>query len=330
MTWKMAPALACGNVCLIKPSEYSPLTSLRAAELWKDILPPGVLQVLLGKAETAQQLVAHSGVHKVSLTGSTETGIKVAQEASKDLKRLTLELGGKSAMLVFEDYEDLDTAVRVAIEGNFINNGQVCSNCTRVFVENGILQEFLDRLVSKLKDSISIGNNLLEETNMGPLISSNQYDRVMGFITRAMKDDGVELIHGGNGINGKFVEPTVFLCHDDQAEVAKEEVFGPVMTVLPFDSEEEAVDRANHGTEYGLAAGLMTKDLERAHRISRRLEAGNIWVNNWNYSPVEMPFGPYKKSGYGKELGEEAIENYSQIKTVYVEMGNVKDSPSFF
>ena len=165
---------------------------------------------------------------------------------------------------------------------------------------------------------------------MGPLISSTQYDRVMGFIARATEEDGVELIHGGSGISGKFVEPTVFLCHDDQAEVAKEEVFGPVMTVLPFDSEEEAVDRANHGTEYGLAAGLMTKDLERAHRISRRLEAGNIWVNNWNYSPVEMPFGPYKKSGYGKELGEEAIENYSQIKTVYVEMGNVKDSPSFF
>ena len=199
MTWKLAPALACRNVFLCKPSECTPLTSIRAAELWKDILPPGVLQVLLGEAETAQHLVSHPGVQKISLTGSTKTGIEVAQEASKDLKRLTLELGGKSAMLVFEDYGDLDTAVRVAMEGNFVNNGQVCSNCTRVFVERTILSDFLDILVTKINESIVMGDNLAEETNMGPLIMpprnpSGHYDRVMGFIARAIDDDSVELI----------------------------------------------------------------------------------------------------------------------------------------
>mmetsp|Transcript_40271 Transcript_40271/g.97202 ORF Transcript_40271/g.97202 Transcript_40271/m.97202 type:complete len:539 (-) Transcript_40271:1832-3448(-) len=337
MAWKMSPALACGNTYMHKPSECSPLSSVAAAELWKDLLPPGVLQVLLGDGAIAEQLVKHPDISKVSLTGSNQTGKQVAEASSEGFKRLTLELGGKSALLVFED-ADLKSAVQVAAEGNFVNNGQVCSNCTRVFVERTILEDFADQLVQQLDKSVKIGNNLKHENNIGPLIMppknpTGHYERVMGYIKSGMEDSNVELIHGGKGYeqDGAFyVEPTVFLCHNDNAAISKEEIFGPVMTILPFDSEEEAVSRANDGTEFGLAAGLMTKDVMRAHRVAKRLEGGTVWVNNWNLSPVEMPFGPFKMSGYGKELGEEAIAEYSQVKTVYMEMGPVDSSSTFF
>ena len=336
MAWKMAPALACGNTFICKPSECTPLTSLHAAQLWKDLLPEGVLQVLVGERQVAQQLVSHEHISKVSLTGSTTTGIQVAKESADSLKRLTLELGGKSAALIFHD-ADLESAVNVAIEGNFVNNGQVCSNCTRVFVERSILDDFIEKLAIKLATSVVAGDNTLEETNLGPLImpprnASAHYDRVMNFIEQGKEDSSnVQLLFGGDGYQrngGYYVDPTVFLAKTDETPIAKNEIFGPVMTILPFDTEEEAVTRANHGTEYGLAAGVVTKDVMRAHRVSKRLEAGTVWVNNWNLSPVEMPFGPYKMSGYGKERGEEAIEHFSQIKTVYVEMGNV--SSTFF
>eukprot|EP00980_Cylindrotheca_fusiformis_P019090 scaffold6440_cov124-Cylindrotheca_fusiformis.AAC.4 len=336
MAWKLAPALACGNTFLCKPSECTPITSLRVAELWKDILPPGVLQVLVGDGSVASQLVRHPGVRKISLTGSTATGIQVAKRSSETLKRLTLELGGKSAILVFDD-ADLERSVQVALEGNFVNNGEVCSNCTRVFVQRSILDEFIQRLKTKLDGSIRMGNNLSEGTNIGPLLQHpkqpiGHYERVMNYVKQGMEDPDVELVHGGRGYEengGYFVEPTVFVCHNDDASIARNEIFGPVMTILPFDSEEDAVSRANNGTEYGLAAGVMTRDVIRAHRVSKRLEGGTVWVNSWNLSPVEMPFGPFKASGYGKELGEEAIEHYSQVKTVYVEMGQDNDS-SFF
>jgi acyl-CoA reductase-like NAD-dependent aldehyde dehydrogenase len=333
MAWKMAPALACGNTFVCKPSECTPLTSLHVCQLWKDVLPKGVLQVLMGEGEIARQLVVHPQVQKVSVTGSTATGIHVAKEGADSLKRLTLELGGKSAMLVFED-ADIESAVNVAIEGNFINNGQVCSNCTRVFVERSMLDEFIHELIGKLQYSINMGDNALEETNLGPLIMpprspSAHYERVMDYIEQGKNDtsNGVELLHGGTGYEqngGYYVKPTVFLSHTDDTAIVKQEIFGPVMTILPFDSEEEAISRANNGTEYGLAAGVMTKDVMRAHRVSKQLQAGTVWVNNWNLSPVEVPFGAYKMSGYGKELGEEAMEYYSQVKSVYIEMGNVE------
>jgi betaine-aldehyde dehydrogenase len=302
MTWKIAPALACGNTILFKPSECTPITSLHVAQLWSDILPPGVLQVLPGEAETAQSLVAHPMVQKVSITGSTATGIKVAKNSADTLKRLTLELGGKSPLLIFKD-SNLKSAVRVAIEGNFINNGQVCSNCTRVFVERSILDEFIVRVVEQLESSVKLGDNLLDETNMGPLIMpprkpSGHYDRVMGFIERAKDHPSVRLIYGGKGLEqngGYYVEPTVLLCDTDDVEIVQEEVFGPVMTILPFDTEEEAVTRAN-STDYGLGAGVMTKDVMRAHRLSKVLEAGNVWVNNWNLSPVEVSSNQYCSS----------------------------------
>jgi acyl-CoA reductase-like NAD-dependent aldehyde dehydrogenase len=302
MTWKIAPALACGNTIIFKPSECTPITSLHVAQLWKDILPPGVLQVLPGEAETAQSLVAHPMVQKVSLTGSTATGIKVAKNSADTLKRLTLELGGKSPLLIFKD-SNLKSAVRVAIEGNFINNGQVCSNCTRVFVERSILDEFIVQVVEQLELSVKLGDNFLDETNMGPLIMpprkpSGHYDRVMGFIERAKDHPSVRLIYGGKGLEqngGYYVEPTVLLCDTDDVEIVQEEVFGPVMTILPFDTEEEAVTRAN-STDYGLGAGVMTKDVMRAHRLSKVLEAGNVWVNNWNLSPVEVSSNQYCSS----------------------------------
>jgi betaine-aldehyde dehydrogenase len=336
MAWKLAPALACGNTFLCKPSECTPMTSLHVAELWKNVLPPGVLQVLVGDGDVAQQLVRHPDVQKVSLTGSTATGIQVAKESSESLKRLTLELGGKSALLIFDD-ADLESAVQVAIEGNFVNNGQVCTNCTRIFVQRSMLEEFTDKVILRLGASIRMGDNFLEDTNVGPLIlpprqPTAHYERVMDLITQGKEDPDVELVYGGTGYEeegGYYVQPTVFVCHNDDAVIARQEIFGPVMTILPFDSEDEAVSRANTGTEYGLAAGVMTQDVMRAHRVAKRLEGGTVWVNNWNLSPVEMPFGPFKLSGYGKELGEEAIEHYSQVKTVYVEMGPASNSTFF-
>ncbi|CAJ1945078.1 unnamed protein product [Cylindrotheca closterium] len=337
MTWKLSPALACGNTFICKPSECTPLTSVAVAELWKEVLPSGALQVLLGDGTIGQELIEHPDISKVSLTGSNQTGKQVAKASSEGFKRLTLELGGKSALLVFED-ADLKSAVQVAVEGNFANNGQVCSNCTRVFVQRSILENFTDQLVQQLKQSVKIGNNSIHEHNIGPLIMppnnpTAHYERVMSYVNSGMNDTNVKLVYGGKGYEqdgGYYVEPTVFLCHNDDATITKEEIFGPVMTILPFDSEEEAVSRANEGTEFGLAAGLMTKDVMRAHRVAKRLEAGTVWVNNWNLSPVEMPFGPFKMSGYGKELGEEAIAEYSRVKTVYMEMGPVDRSSTFF
>ena len=333
MIWKLAPALACGNTMIFKPSECTPLSALRAAELFSDVLPPSVLQVLPGHSHVAKVLLASEDIDKVSVTGSVETGVRVAEQAAQSLKRVTLELGGKSPLLVFAD-ADMESAIRVAVDGNFINNGQVCSNCTRVFVERTCLDEFVDTLSAHLKNRIVMGDNMDRSTNIGPLMKhplnpSQHFERVQGFIQRAKGDPQVELLVGGDCYHssegGYYAEPTVFLSKSDDTEIAQDEVFGPVMTVLPFDKEEEAVQRAN-SSKFGLAAGVMTKDVMRAHRVARNLQAGTVWINHWNLSPLEVPFGPYKQSGYGKELGVEALEQYSQVKSVYVEMGEVRDS----
>jgi betaine-aldehyde dehydrogenase len=305
MVWKIAPALCMGNTIIYKPSECTPLTSLYvASELWSQILPPGVLQVMAGGLEVGQRLVEHPLVSKVSITGSTATGIKVAKKAAETLKRTTLELGGKSALLVFDDC-DLDSAVRVACEANFINNGQVCSNATRIFVQGSIVNEFVEKLCQRLDTNVVMGDPLDPETNVGPMMMhphapSQHFDRVMGFLERAEQDDAIDVLYGGNGYHhdtgGYFVEPTVLLAKNDTPEIVREEVFGPIMTILAFDTEEEAIERANSSI-YGLGAGVMTKDVMRAHRMSKRLQAGNVWVNNWNLSPVEVCCTIMKRGG---------------------------------
>ena len=266
MMWKVAPALACGNAMIFKPSECTPLTALKVAELFTNVLPQSVLQVLPGSAHVAQDLLASSdGIDKVSVTGSLTTGKNVAAQASQRLIRVTLELGGKSPLIVFAD-ADMESVVRVVVDGNFINNGQVCSNCTRVYVERSCLDDLVVRLSAFLKNRLVMGDNMNRSTTMGPLmkhpfIPSQHFERVTGFIDRAMKDPQV-----------------------------------------------------------------MTNDVMRAHRVAKKLQSGTVWINQWNLSPLEMPFGPYKQSGYGKELGTESLEQYSQVKTVYMEMGVVRDS----
>jgi betaine-aldehyde dehydrogenase len=333
MMWKVAPALACGNAMIFKPSECTPITAPHIAHLFRDVLPPSLLQVLVGSGSVAETLLSHPDIHKVSVTGSLETGKAVARQATSTFKRVTLELGGKSPLLVFRD-ADMDSASRVAIDGNFVNNGEVCSNCTRIYAENTCIDEFVDRVLTHLETlPLQTGDNMDPVIKMGPLMMNpfhptQHFDRVKGLIDRAKKDPNVGLLWGGNCFQSSqgafFCEPTVFVAYSDEAEICQTEVFGPVMTVLAFDTEQEAITRAN-ASIYGLAAGVMTRDLARAHRVAKQLQAGTVWINNWNLTPLEVGFGPYKQSGYGKELGMQALECYSQVKSVYVEMGAVRD-----
>ncbi|MEP3275282.1 MAG: betaine-aldehyde dehydrogenase, partial [Stappiaceae bacterium] len=327
--WKSAPALACGNAMIFKPSENTPLSALRLAEIYKEAgLPDGVFNVVQGYGETGSHLIGHPDIAKVSLTGSVGTGVKVAELASKNLKHVTLELGGKSPIVVFED-ADIDHAISGAMLGNFYSAGQICSNGTRVFVHRSISEQFLEKLAARTS-KIILGDPMNEATQMGPLVSKEQFDKVLNYLVLG-QSEGAELICGGKvakpagNTEGYFVEPTVFAGVQDHMRIAQEEIFGPVMCVLDFDHEDEVIARAN-GTQFGLAAGVFTKDIQRAHRVINALHAGTCWINTYNLTPIELPFGGYKKSGIGRENGRAAIEHYSQIKSVYVEMGGV-DSP---
>jgi betaine-aldehyde dehydrogenase len=326
--WKAAPALACGNAMIFKPSDVTPLSALKLAEILKLAgLPDGVFNVLQGAAETGSALVKHPDVAKVSITGSVATGKKVALSAAETLKSVTLELGGKSPLIIFAD-ADLDQAVAGAMMGNFYSSGQVCSNGTRVFVHRDILVPFLEKL-RRHTESIRLGDPLDESIQMGPLVSRVQRDRVLAFIESGKKE-GARLVCGGGlaevpGFeNGNFVQPTVFADVTDDMTIAREEIFGPVMSVLTFDSEDEVVQRANQ-TEFGLAAAVFTSDIQQAHRVIGRLKAGTCWINAYNLTPVEMPFGGMKMSGLGRENSRHAIEHYTQLKSVYVEMGKVEN-----
>ncbi|MCC4243930.1 betaine-aldehyde dehydrogenase [Stappia indica] len=324
--WKAAPALACGNAVVFKPSELTPLSALKLAEIFKEAgLPDGVFNVVQGYGETGAHLVEHPDVAKVSLTGSVPTGTKVAEIAARTLKHVTLELGGKSPLIVFDDAH-LDNAVSAAINANFYSSGQICSNGTRVFVQKGLKEAFLERLAERTARA-RLGDPMDESVDTGPLVSQSQLDKVLGYI-EAGRREGARLVCGGNRAtvqgfpDGLFVEPTVFADVADHMTIAREEIFGPVMCVLDFESEEEAVARAN-ATEFGLAAGVFTRDIARAHRVIGALHAGTCWINTYNLTPIEMPFGGYKKSGIGRENGHAAIEHYSQVKSVYVELGDV-------
>ncbi len=275
-----------------------------------------------GAGEVGHALVTDPRVAKVSLTGSVPTGRKVYQAAAEGIRHVTMELGGKSPLLVFSD-ADLENAVGGAILGNFYSTGQVCSNGTRVFVERGIKERFLERLAERLA-GVVMGDPLDEATSFGPMVSARQLEIVQGYIVKG-QEEGARLVHGGGRPNrpGFWIEPTVFADVTDDMTIAREEIFGPVLSVLDFDDEEEAIRRAN-ATEYGLSAGVFTRDLSRAHRVIGRLRAGSCYINSYNDAPVEVPFGGMKASGVGRENSRAAIEHYSQLKSVYVRMGDVE------
>jgi betaine-aldehyde dehydrogenase len=320
--WKSAPALAMGNAMVFKPSEVTPLGALELAQIFMQAgLPAGLFNVVQGRGAVGAALIADARVAKVSLTGSVPTGRKVYAAAAQGVRHVTMELGGKSPLIIFDD-ADLDSAVGAAMMANFYSAGQVCSNGTRVFVQAGILPAFLERLTARA-EQIKLGDPLDMATQMGPLVSAVQAEKVMGYVERAQVQ-GARLVTGGT-CDGLFVTPTVFAGVTDDMEIAREEVFGPVMAVLEFSDEEEAVSRSNN-TDFGLAAGVFTADLTRAHRVIGALQAGTCWINTYNLTPVEMPFGGVKLSGVGRENGKAALDYYSQIKSVYVGMGPV-DAP---
>ena len=323
--WKSAPALACGNSMIFKPSEMTPLCALKVAEILIEAgAPPGIFNVVQGYSDVGATLVADTRVNKVSLTGSAETGKKVYAAAAAGMKHVTMELGGKSPLIIFDD-ADIENAVGGAMLANMYSTGQVCSNGTRAFVQKGIKDAFLKRFLERAA-KIKIGDPLDEETQFGPMISERQRDIVIGFIEQG-RAEGATLICGGNAIEGKgwFIEPTVFSDVTDDMTIAKEEIFGPVMSVFEFETEAEVITRANN-TDLGLAGGVFTNNIQRAHRVVDELEAGTCFINSYNDAPVEAPFGGVKGSGVGRENSKAAIEHFSQLKTVYVRMGKV-DSP---
>ena len=327
--WKSGPALACGNAMIFKPAELTPLSALKLAEIYTEAgVPDGVFNVVQGAAATGQLLSRHPEIAKVSLTGEVGTGKRVMADAADTLKHVTLELGGKSPLIIFAD-ADLDNAVSAALMANFYTQGEVCSNGTRVFVEEPLHDAFLEKLVARTAN-MRIGDPRDPATHVGALISEAHRDKVLGYIEKG-KAEGAKLVAGGGPpddpalVRGYFVEPTIFdACHDEMT-IVREEIFGPVMSLLTFEDEDEVIARAND-TDYGLAAGVFTRDLTRAHRVIAKLQAGTCWINNYNITPIEMPFGGAKHSGIGRENGRIAIEHYTQLKSVYVEMGDV-DAP---
>ncbi len=323
--WKAAPALAFGNAMVFKPSEVTPLSALALAEIFAEAgLPSGLFNVVQGDGACGAALIRDPRVAKVSLTGSVPTGRKVYAMAGEGIKAVTMELGGKSPLIVFED-ADLDNAVGAAMLGNFYSSGQICSNGTRVFVHRDVREAFLERLAVRTA-RIVLGDPLDEATQMGPLVSEAQMARVLGYAAQGQAE-GARLVCGGTrrGETGCFVTPTVFADVRDDMVIAREEIFGPVMAVLDFGTEDEVIARAN-ATEYGLAAGVFTGDLARAHRVVAALEAGTCWINAYNLTPVEMPFGGVKASGVGRENGHAALEHYTRVKSVYLGLGDV-DAP---
>lgn len=323
--WKAAPALALGNAMVFKPSEVTPLGALKLAEILIEAgMPAGLFNVVQGRGEVGAALATDSRIAKVSLTGSVPTGAKVYAAAAAGMKHVTMELGGKSPLIVFDD-ADLDSAVGAAMLGNFYSSGQICSNGTRVFVQRSVKEAFLSRLAARTAKIVA-GDPLAEDTQFGPLVSAAQHEKVLGYIEKA-KAEGARLICGGSAGNEGplFVQPTVFADVTDAMTLAREEVFGPVMAVLDFETEDEVIARAN-GTEFGLAAGVFTADLARGHRVIGQLAAGTCWINAYNLTPVEMPFGAVKASGLGRENSRAAVEHYTQVKAVYVGTGPV-DSP---
>ncbi|HCG8515295.1 TPA: betaine-aldehyde dehydrogenase [Vibrio parahaemolyticus] len=323
--WKSAPALAAGNAMIFKPSEETPLTALKLAEIYSEAgLPDGVFNVVQGDYRVGQMLTAHPDIAKVSFTGESGTGKVVMGDSAKTLKQVTMELGGKSPLIVFDDAK-LDDAVSAAMVANFYTQGEVCTNGTRVFVHESIYDDFVAQLKTRT-EKLVVGDPLDENTQIGALISKEHESKVLSAIESAIAS-GATLLTGGykvtdNGLqNGNFVAPTVFIDCDDSMSHVQQEIFGPVMSVLKFSDEAEVIERAND-TDYGLAAGVFTQNLSRAHRVIHKIQAGICWVNAWGDSPAEMPVGGYKQSGIGRENGVETLKHYTQTKSVLVQLSD--------
>ncbi|MGM0433175.1 MAG: betaine-aldehyde dehydrogenase [Pseudomonadota bacterium] len=326
--WKSAPALACGNSMIFKPSEETPLGALKLAEILMEAgMPAGVFNVVQGAGEVGAWLSHEPGIDKVSITGEVGTGKKVMAGAATTLKEVTMELGGKSPLIIFDDAE-IDNAVSAAMLANFYTQGEICTNGTRVFVHEDLYQTFIEKVLERTRNNIIAGDTLDPDTNFGALISSRHRDLVMDYIRKGI-DEGATLACGGEELSpagvegGYFVAPTVFTGCTDDMTIVKEEIFGPVMSVLTFRDEDDVIRRANN-THYGLAAGVFTRDIKRAHRVIHQIQAGICWINAYNESPSEMPVGGYKQSGIGRENGAATINHYTQLKSVYVGMGDIE------
>ena len=325
--WKSGLALACGNAMIFKPAEVTPLSALALAEIYLEAgVPPGVFNVVQGDARVGRMLVGHPDIAKVSLTGEVTTGQAVMADAAATLKKVTLELGGKSPIVVFDD-ADVDSARNAALTNNFFSTGQVCSNGTRVFVQRGVYEAFLDGVAERVA-SLRVGDPFDPETVIGPLVSREHHDKVMAYMDLA-RASGARHIVGGDAPDdpalaaGNYVTPAVFAdCADDMGFVT-DEVFGPLMAVLPFDDEAEVVARAN-ATPYGLSGAVFSRDLARANRVANAIEAGSVWINDYGTLPESVPFGGYKRSGIGRENGYHSIEHYTQVKMIYTNLGEVE------
>ncbi len=319
--WKLAPALATGNTVVMKPAEQTPLTALRIGELIMEAgFPEGVVNLLPGYGPTAGAAIAHHmDVDKVAFTGSTEVGHLIMEAAAKsNLKRVTLELGGKSPNIVFAD-TDIDRAVEGAHFGLFFNHGQCCCAGSRVFVEEKIYDQFVEKSGARARKR-TVGDPFDPNTEQGPQVDEAQFDKVMGYIESG-RQEGAKLVCGGDrvGDRGYFIQPTVFADVNDDMKIAREEIFGPVMSIIPFNSVDEVVERANR-TTYGLAAAVWTRDIQKAHAIANSVRAGTVWVNCYNILDTRAPFGGFKQSGIGRELGEYGLQQYTEIKTVTVKL----------
>jgi aldehyde dehydrogenase (NAD+) len=321
--WKVAPALACGNTVIVKPASQTPLTALALAEITQEVgIPPGVVNVITGPGATlGQMIVEHAGIDKIAFTGDTSTGRHIMRGSAETLKRITLELGGKSPNIVFPD-ADLDAAVRGATTGIFYGKGEVCAAGSRLLVDRTVKSEFIERVAARARKMVP-GDPMDPKTRLGAVASKGQLDRDLRYIDRAQKEGAVLVAGGGRADigtgKGYFLQPTVFDGVTPEMTIAREEIFGPVLAAIEFADVEDAVIRAN-ATGYGLAAAVWTRDIKKAHDVARRLQAGTVWINTYNVYDTAVPFGGYKQSGFGRELGLHALEHYTQVKSVWVDL----------
>ena len=322
-SWKVAPALATGNTVILKPASQTPLTAIALGELAHEVgFPPGVLNVITGSGPVVgRALVEHPGVNKVAFTGDTSTGKGIMRSAADTLKHITLELGGKSPNIVFPD-ADLDAAVRGATVGIFYGKGEVCAAGSRLFLEDSIHDQFMSKLTDRVK-SLKVGDPMDKATRMGPVVSKSQMETVLSYIEFG-KQEGARVVAGGGRADvgtgkGYFIQPTIFDGVTNEMKIAREEIFGPVLSVIPFRSVEDGIAQGNH-TSYGLAAAVWTRDVSKALKAAKAIRAGTVWVNAYNLFDAALPFGGFKESGFGREMGSVGLDNYTEVKTVWVDL----------